>query len=49
MAKYPALQDEVEKICMTHIRGAEQNTKEQVCDCVSGRLFFLSDITTKHM
>ena len=30
MAKYPALQDEVERICMTHIRGVEQNTKEQV-------------------
>jgi len=30
MAKYPVLQDEVEKICMTHIRSAEQNAKEQV-------------------
>lgn len=30
MAKYPALQDEVEKISMTHVRGAEHNTKEQV-------------------
>ena len=30
MAKYPALQDEVERICMTHIRGVEQKTKDQV-------------------
>ena len=30
MAKYPALQEEVEKICMLNIRQAEQKTKEQV-------------------
>ena len=40
MAKYPALQDEVERICMTHIRGAEQKTKDQV----NFLLFFFNDI-----
>ena len=30
MSKYPLLQDEVVKICMNHIRSAEQKTKDQV-------------------
>jgi hypothetical protein len=30
MSKYPALQDEVEKIVMTHSRKREQITKDQV-------------------
>jgi len=45
MSKYPALQDEVERICMTHIRGAEMSTKEQVKSLLD---FELAYINTQH-
>ncbi|XP_002164260.2 dynamin-1 isoform X1 [Hydra vulgaris] len=45
MSKYPLLQDEVVKICMTHIRSAEQKAKDQVKLLLD---FELSYINTNH-
>lgn len=45
MDKYPALREEVAKICMHHVREAEQRTKDQVKTLIE---FELAYINTQH-